>query len=94
MGLPYSHVFVDSLVIINWENKKASLASLEMVHWCDHIRSLMSGFTWLNMRHVYREHNQSADSLSKEALLLSLGLLSFSEIMNGTICMNGNLKLF
>ena len=31
-----------------------------------------------DFRHVYREHNMSADRLSKEALNMKFGLLSFS----------------
>ena len=82
------------MVIINWENHKASLSSLELTHWCDNIRSLIRGFFWLDIRHVYKEHNQSADSLSKDALALAPGVLHFTEVIDGSTCMIGEFELF
>ena len=52
MGLPFLHIYGDSTVIINWANKRASLSSLELNHWCDNTRTLMEGFVWLDIRHV------------------------------------------
>ena len=54
----------------------------------------MDGFDWLDIRHVYQEHNQSADGLSKDALVLTPRILSFSKIMDGSICENGEYYLF
>ena len=54
----------------------------------------MDGFDWLDIRHVYQEHNQSVDGLSKDALVLTPGILSFSEIMEGSICKGGEFQLF
>ena len=55
MGLPSLHIFGDSSVIINWENNKASLSSLELDHWCENIRHMIDSFLCLDIRHVYRE---------------------------------------
>ena len=54
----------------------------------------MDGFVWLDIHHVYREHNQSADSLSREALNLSPGILCFSESLDDSISKSGEFKLF
>ena len=43
----------------------------------------MNSFTYLVIMHTYREHNQRADSLSKEALDLSPGVVTFSEYIDG-----------
>ena len=81
MGLPFLRIYGDSTVIINWENKRDSLTSLELNHWCDNTRILMDGFARLDIRHVYWEHNQSADSLSKDALDLTPSILCFSKFL-------------
>ena len=80
-GPPLLHIYGDSSVIINWANNKASLTSLELNDWCDNTRTLMDGFAWLDIRHVYWEHNESENSLSKDALNLTPGILCFSEVL-------------
>ena len=40
------------------------------------------------------EHNQSADNLSKDAPILAPGILSFSEEIDGSSCINGEFELF
>ena len=57
-GIPLLTIFGDSLVIINWVNKNASLDSPCLFHWCKDIRSLMYNFSRLTIKHIYREHNQ------------------------------------
>ena len=42
-----------------------------------------------DFRNVYREHNMSADHLSKEALDMKAGLLSFLELWEGEIIEEG-----
>ena len=81
-------------MIINWAKDKASLTSLELIHWCENVRILFRGFSWLDFRHVYREHNQSANNLSKDALALAPGVLHFTEVIDGSTCMIGEFELF
>ena len=81
-------------MVINWINNKASLSSLELDHWCEKIITLMEIFHRLDARHVYREHNQRADGLSKDSLWLAFGHCYFFEIYKDTIIMNGDLHLF
>ena len=45
-------------------------------------------------KHTYREHNSLADALSKQVLKLDMGVVSFSETMDGLIVNHGNLNLF
>ena len=56
--------------------------------------SLIMSFDSLDIFQVYTEHNQKANYLSKEALVLGPGLCSFSDIEDDSSCMNGNLQLF
>ena len=71
MGLPKLKIFGDSTVIINWEKGTASLTPPELIHWCRDIRKDGSCFLELSFFHVYREHNQTANCLSKKALSLA-----------------------
>ena len=94
MGLPSLHIFGDSLVIINWENNKASLSSLELGHWCESIRHMIDSFPLLDIRHVYREYNMRVDSLSKDVMSLAQGHFSFIETYKKIIIGGGDLQLF
>ena len=74
MGIPLQTIYGDSLVIINWANRISSLDSPFLYHWCKDIRSLLQHFSSLTLNHIYQEHNQQADSLSKYALELDPGI--------------------
>ena len=58
MGIPSLNIFGDSPVIINWENKVASLDSPCLDHWCQDIKLQMNSFSFLVIKHIYREHKQ------------------------------------
>ena len=94
IGIPTLHVFGDSFVVINWENDKAALSALDLVYWCDNITVLKSSFLSLEFQYVYNEHNKRADCLSKEALSMASGLLSFIEFYEGCVIGGGGIHLF
>ena len=94
LGIPLQTIYGDSLVIINWANKLSSLDSPSLKHWCEDIRSLIQIFSPLTLNHIYREHNQQADSLSNKALVLDPSIGNFSEFMEGMISDHGNFQLF
>ena len=73
LGIPLLTIFGDSLVIINWANRNASLDSPSLDHWCKDIRSLMYNFSRLTIKHICREHNQQANCFSKKVLVLDPG---------------------
>ena len=81
-------------MIINRENGNAALAYLDLDNWCKAIRQMMQNFLILDLQHVYREHNQSADGFSKEALDLDSGLCHISELYDDSVIMYGDYKLF
>ena len=83
IGIPSLSIYGDTFVIINWENDNVTLFVLDLDGWCEKIKSLKSSFLSLEFQHVYREHNQIADFLSKEALILAIGKLSHSEFFDG-----------
>ena len=94
LGIPLLTIFGNSLFIVNWANMTASLDSPSLSHWCKDIRSLMLNFSPLTLKHIYHEHNQQADCLSKKALVLDLGFGIFTEYMDGMIIDRGNFQLF
>ena len=94
MGLPLLHIHGDYAVIINWFNQRSALTLLTLDGWCHYIRELEPHFIQLTAIHIEREHNTTADSLSKEALTLALGQLQFTEFTNGECIDQGSFLLF
>ena len=94
MGIPLITIFGDSLVIISWVNRLATLNVPSLSHWCDEILSLLHYVPPVTIKHIYREHNQQADGLSKQALLLDPGLWRFTESLDSVIIDHGIFKLF
>ena len=45
-------------------------------------------------KHTYREHNTLADALSKQGMNLDMGVVTFTESMDGLIVNQGILNLF
>ena len=82
MGVPLSHIYGDSQVIINWVKGLSALTPPELHHWCKETQKLISSFPGLTLSHIYREHNRIADSLSKTTLTLSPGIGYFSEFID------------
>ena len=94
MGIPLHSIHGDSLVIISWAIGKNSLNLPHLSHWGDDIRDLLQNFPELIVKHIYREHNQIADILSKNALLLDSGYGNYKEILNEFSTDHGNFQLF
>ena len=94
MGIPLHSLYGDSLVIISWATGKGTLNLPHLRHWCDDIRELFHNFPDMIMKHIYREHNKIADSLSKNALSLDSGFGNFQEFMFDKITDHGNFQLY
>ena len=94
LGIPLLSVYGDSQVIISWVNKKYFLNAPLLSHWCDEILSLLQLVPLVTINHIYREHNQQADILSKQALMLPPGHGTFFESLDGKIIDQGDLQLF
>ena len=94
MGIPLSHIYGDSTVIINWAKGSTDLSPPELFHWCGNTRKLLHCFPDLSLRHIYHEHNQIADRLSKTALSLSPGSGCFSKFTEDHLVTQGTYQLF
>ena len=94
MGIPLSHIFGDSSVIINWEKGSIALSPLELFHWCQETRNLITSFPDLSFSHIFREHNRIADRLSKTALTMTPGFGCFSEFSEDHLVTYDTFQLF
>ena len=94
MGIPLHSVFGDSLVIITWASGNCTLNIPHLTHWCDEVKDLLLLFPDMNLKHIYREHNQMADSLSKSALSLDLGFEIFQEHLLDMNSEQGNFQFY
>ena len=74
--------------------KKATLTTLNLEGWCHNICELRNHFLSLHFLHVYMEYNKREDSLSKEALSMLVGLLTFAKFFDGESIGYGSLQLF
>ena len=94
MGLPMHSICGDSLVIISWLNRLATLNVPSLNHWCDDIHSMLLFAPHVIFKHIYHEHNTRADGLSKQALKMDMGVGFFSESLDGMIIDHGHFNLF
>ena len=62
--------------------------------WCYNNIIVMSSFTWVDLSHVYREHNKREDILSKEGLQLAPGHLLLTECYDDEIIGDDSIQLF
>lgn len=86
-------VFGDTKTTIYWVNNKHSIQVIQLIPWMDKIRSIICLMPGISFSHVYREYNQEADTLSKEALGIQEGFVRHQHIQNH-ICLNqGRIKL-
>ena len=94
IGFPYLHIFGDSSVIINWAKGESTLDMVNLEAWCYNTRMLMYSFILVDFSHVYREHNNRVDSLSKEGLMMASGHLLFTESCDDELIGEVSLQLF
>ena len=94
MGIPLTHIFGDSSVIINWEKGSTPLSPPDLYHWCRETQKLFTCFPDLSFSHIYREHNRIADRLSKTALTLAPGFGCFLEFFEDLLVTYDTFQLF
>jgi len=73
MEIKNINIMGDSLVTIKWANKQSDCHIMRLRPIIEEIHQLSSLFDHISFSHVYREHNEHADQLSKEAVGLILG---------------------
>jgi ribonuclease HI len=76
-------VLGDSKIVIDWLNGKGSIMVANLYSWMERITEIIPLFRTLSFAHIYREENMVADNLSKKALFLRQGKISFSHWEDG-----------
>jgi len=75
------NIYGDSQIVTNWINRISSCHSHTLNVILDEVYMLQEAFNQINVSHIYREHNQDADRLSKEAALMENGLWEITEFL-------------
>ena len=94
MGLPMHSIIGDSLVIISWLNRLATLNVPSLNHWCDDIHAMLLSSPHVIFKHIYRENKLRHDGLSKQALKMDMGFGILSESLHGMIIDHGQFMFF
>ena len=92
-GIVTLHVFGDSKVTIKWETREYNLKVLSLIPWCYRIKKRMIHFSNIRFHHIYREHNQLGDQLSKEAVEGEASVLFWEESLDNLVINSGNLNI-
>ena len=82
----------DSKLTIDWENDNLQINAPHLQHLLKEIRSQLENFNSTSFQHIYRELNEDADKLSKDALLLPPGIMLIKDYEKN-ILINQNIRL-
>ena len=94
MGLPELRVLGDSKMVVDRLNGRNHLHVLNLDHWCRRIHTIIRGFISFSCQHIYQEHNQLADFLSKKALDLQAGHLIVQEFEGDILSHENSVNIF
>ena len=72
-------IFSDSKIIINWFNNINTCYVHSLINILDEIQILKTKFNSVTYQHIFREHNSTANKLSKEATTHPRGLWLIQE---------------
>jgi ribonuclease HI len=78
-GVKSIQIFGDSMIAINWIRKAQNCQNLLLLPLLEEIFRLLDSYDTFCVKHVYREHNYVADSLSKAGIHLPFGQWKISE---------------
>jgi ribonuclease HI len=76
-------IFGDSMVVINWMRKTQKCHNIILASLLEEVFLITDIFTNLSFKHVYRERNGEADSLSKEGTSMAHGQWHIIELLDG-----------
>jgi ribonuclease HI len=76
-------VYGDSKIVIDWLNNRGKLQVISLVRWKDRIKELTKSFNTISFSHIYREQNKEADFLSKKAIQMQEGKISYNQWIEG-----------
>ena len=70
----FMNIYGDSQLVIEWIKSSRAQRSISL-HGCQHAEDLNASLSTMHFHHIYREYNQDADKLSKQACARDPGSL-------------------
>jgi ribonuclease HI len=77
LDIHHIQILGDSKVVVDWLEQKGNLQAINIEGWKRRIRDLATSFQGTSFQHIFRESNEEADKLSKQALLAPRGRLIY-----------------
>ena len=81
------NIYGDSKTVIEWAQGRNNIRSPHMQNLLRAIRSLQPSFEAIHFKHIYREFNTEADTLSKMALAIQPGIIEGEVSGEGEVVM-------
>lgn len=76
----------DSKAIIGWARKEHPIRVNKLLGWINRTAEIIDTFQHIKFQHLYREHNSTADRLSKRGLRVKEGFIYIEETLEGSRC--------
>jgi ribonuclease HI len=77
LEIQHVQILGDSKIVIEWLKHNGNLQAINIEGWKRRIRDLASSFQGISFQHIFRESNEEADFLSKQALTAPRGRLTY-----------------
>ena len=94
MGLASILIVGNSKDITDWVRAVTGLHSLLLGNWMGDVRKLISKFSHITFKHIFRELNDETDRLSKKGIDELDGTISFKEFRDEMRVQSSRLKFF
>jgi hypothetical protein len=94
LGIRHLHVLGDSMVTVEWGNHNLRIKLVSLQSWCDISLDLFYFFYFILFQHIFREHNEIVDRLSKHDLGSLEGIMFFMEFLDNRMVSEGDLLLY
>jgi ribonuclease HI len=75
--IQHIQVLGDSKIVIEWLKQNGNLQAINIEGWKHIIRDLASSFQGISFQHIFKESNEEAYFLSKQALTAPRGRLTY-----------------
>lgn len=83
LNIDHISILGDSMAIIGWAKKVHLIRNNKLQGWLNRTADIMYTFQQLNFQHHHREHNTTADRLSKRGLRSNEGRIIIEEFVEG-----------
>ena len=87
-------IYGDAKVIIDWALNVNNINILHLSAWLKNTRLLISNLKDISFSHVFREHNQLTDSLSKRNLNVEEGYIFSEKWVDGALSSVDKIQIY